>query len=330
MSRVSALLSGVVVCAVLVIAARLLDEYAAVPAMLGVLLLGVAVRAVGNPRFHVVEHGVAFSARTLLRIGVALLGARVVLDDLVDLGPAAIAVVLASVAATLGGGIWLARRAGLSGDLARISATSVAICGASAALAASAIMPSRAGLVRDTALVIVIVSLLSTAVMIGYPLLVQALGFDANATAVILGAAIHDVAQVVGAGFAVSPDVGVKAVTVKMLRVACLVPAVLWLAYRVACHATERQHARIGLPWFLWTFVILAAVSSLGFLPPSLRELTTWASSILLLMAVGAIGLQTDLQSLRQAPLALVRTIIVQSAFQFGLVVGAVTLLNKL
>ena len=87
-------------------------------------------------------------------------------------------------------------------------------------------MPRRAQLDEDTALVIIIVSLLSTAVMLLYPLLARLIGFDAHATALMLGATIHDVAQVAAARFAVSPEVGTQAVTVKMIRVSCLLPVV--------------------------------------------------------------------------------------------------------
>ena len=235
-----------------------------------------------------------------------------------------IGVVLVSVVATLAGGIAFGRRFGLPFDIGRIAATSVTICGASAALAASAVMPNRPGLVRDTALVIVIVSLLSTAVMILYPLALGASGLAETQIALVIGAAVHDVAQVVGAGFAVSNDVGVQAVTVKMLRVACLVPVVLWLASTSHSSAADGKRPRVRLPWFLWVFVLLAAASSFGFVSADLRGVLGAGSGLLLLTSVAALGLATEARALGQAPRALVMSLFVQTIWQLTVVVSLV------
>ena len=119
-------------------------------------------------------------------------------------------------------------------------------------------------------LVILIVSLLSTAAMLGYPLLARWAVFDADATALLLGAAIHDVAQVAGAGFAVSEDVGVRAVTVKMIRVACLLPvilalAILFLPRDQAGEGRARRWRAIRPPTFLVLFFLFAVITSITF-----------------------------------------------------------------
>lgn len=285
------------------------------PVMLLALLFGMTVRGIAPHWCDAIDPGIGFAGRQLLRLGVALLGARVIIADLVALGGGAMVVVLITVIVTLVVGCWFAGRAGLARDVGYISATSVAICGASAALAAAAVMPKRAGLERDTALIIVLVSLLSTAVMIAYPPLVGWLGFQDEAAATILGAAIHDVAQVVGAGFTVSEAVGVQAVTVKMLRVACLVPVIYWLARRVTV-AEPAAGDRRSLPWFLWVFIALSLIASLDLIPEVARQSTALTSSVLLLTAVAAIGLQTDWRAIRSAPGAVIRVIVGQTIAQ--------------
>ncbi len=320
-TKPSALVPGIVLCLALALLAKQGALASGWPAMVLVLLIGIVLRALGDRWFRLVAAGTGFSASWLLRLGVGLLGARIVFDDLASLGLPAIGLVLISVVATLTGGYYIARRFGVADDLARVSATSVGICGASAALAAASVMPSREDLGRDTALVIVIVCLLSTLVMVLYPPLAQLIDFDANQTALMLGAAVHDVAQVVGAGFAVSDAVGVKAVTVKMIRVSCLVPVVIVLA-RQAHRSLDAPGVRgTRLPWFLWMFIGLALLSSLGWLPLLVTDAARSVSSLLLLCAVAAIGLQTELSALRNAPAAVLATLVLQTLWQLAVVV---------
>lgn len=327
-------LGGLLLCAILAQLAVLSNSLAGMPAMLVVLALGMGVR-LALPRLTAWSAaGIAFTATTVLRAGVALLGFRVVADDLMALGLPALGLVLASVGATGLGGFAIARALRQPADLAAVSATSVAICGASAALAASAAVPRRAGLERETVLVILIVSLLSTAAMLGYPVLARGLGLDADATALLLGAAIHDVAQVAGAGFAVSEDVGVRAVTVKMIRVACLLPIVMGIALvfirDAAADAQKGKRWRaIRPPTFLVLFFLFAVITSTALLPPRVSAAAGTTASWLLAAAVGAIGLKTGFGELKAARPSLAATLLLQTGWQLGVVTGLVLAIGQ-
>jgi uncharacterized integral membrane protein (TIGR00698 family) len=325
-------LAGLLVCALLAKLAVLSNSLAGLPTMLVVLALGMGVR-LAVPRFTAwAAAGIGFTSTTVLRAGVALLGFRVVTDDLLALGLPALGLVLASVAATVLGGFAIARAMRQPADLAAVSATSVAICGASAALAASAAVPRRPGLERETVLVILIVSLMSTAAMLGYPVIARVLGFDADATALLLGAAIHDVAQVAGAGFAVSDDTGVRAVTVKMVRVACLLPVVMGIAFAFLGGGPDAGRAKrwraIRPPTFLVLFFIFAVITSTALLPPTVSAAAGTAASWLLAAAVGAIGLKTGFGELRAARPSLAVTLAMQTLWQLAVVVGLIFLLG--
>ncbi|MGL6042791.1 MAG: YeiH family protein [Sandaracinobacteroides sp.] len=328
-----AFLAGVLLCALLAKLAVLASSLAGLPTMLVVLALGMGVR-LASPRLTAwCVTGIAFTSTTVLRVGVALLGFRVVLDDLLALGVAAVGLVLISVVATVVGGYAIARLLRQPADLAAVSATSVAICGASAALAASAAVPRRPGLERETVLVILIVSLLSTAAMLGYPLLAQALQLDADATAMLIGAAIHDVAQVAGAGFAVSEETGVRAITVKMVRVACLLPVVVGIAFLSLGKAdTAGQKGKrwraIRPPTFLVLFFLFAVATSTALLPTSVSETAGTAASWLLAAAVGAIGLKTGFGELKAARPSLAAALCLQTLWQLAVVVGLILLLG--
>jgi uncharacterized integral membrane protein (TIGR00698 family) len=326
-------LAGLLLCAGLAVLAVVANDVAGVPTMLVVLALGMGVRLAAPKLTAWSAAGIGFTSTTVLRAGVALLGFRVVADDLLALGLPALGLVLVSVAATVLGGFAIARALRQPADLAAVSATSVAICGASAALAASAAVPRRAGLERETVLVILIVSLLSTAAMLGYPVLARTLALDADGTALLLGAAIHDVAQVAGAGFAVSEDTGVRAVTVKMIRVACLLPVVMGIAFvfigRSAADAQKGKRWRaIRPPTFLVLFFLFAVITSTALLPPQVSAAAGTTAGWLLAAAVGAIGLKTGFGELKAARPSLAAALVLQTGWQLGVVVALILALG--
>jgi uncharacterized integral membrane protein (TIGR00698 family) len=329
---VSAVLPGLALCAALALGATLVARASGVPAMLLVLVAGFATRLLAPGFVARVAAGIGFSASTVLRCGIVLLGLRVVASDIATLGPATIGLVVGSVAVTVGGGYLIARFLFRQpADVAAVAATSVAICGASAALAASAVVPKRPAMERETLLVIIVVSLLSTVVMVAYPAVAALLGLSGSQTAVLLGAAIHDVAQVAGAGFSVSPETGVAAVTVKMIRVACLLPVVAtigFLACRGQCRDASSPPRRL-LPAFLVGFFVLALLASAGAVPASVAAAGGQAATWALTVAVAALGLKTGFGELRAARPALLATLAAQTALQFGVVLTLVLLVTR-
>ncbi len=195
------------------------------PLILIALLLGMTFHFLADePRF---APGLAFASQTVLRIGVALLGARITLEQIVGLGWGTLALVAASVCLTIGFGMLMARLIGLKPPFGVLTGGAVAICGASAAAAISAVLPPHEKHESDTAFTMIGITTLSTIAMVLYPLLANAFGLSDHQTGIFLGGAIHDVAQVVGAGYSVSHETGDVATIVKLLRVSLLLPAVL-------------------------------------------------------------------------------------------------------
>jgi uncharacterized membrane protein YadS len=157
----------------------------------------------------------------------------------------------------------------------------------------------------DVAFVVVAVNALSTLAMVAYPLICSALGFDAQVTGVMLGATIHDVAQVVGAGYAVSEPAGNTAVIVKLFRVFLLFPVVLVIGWSFARRSLASEAARIPFPLFALVFVLLCVLNSIASsfaavapifaqVKAPLIEASTWG----LLIAIGALGLGTSLPAI--------------------------------
>jgi uncharacterized integral membrane protein (TIGR00698 family) len=172
--------------------------------------------------------------------------------------------------------------------------------------------------------VVVAVNALSTVAMIAYPPLCSFLGFDAQTTGIMLGATIHDVAQVAGAGYAVSDAVGDNAVIVKLFRVLLLVPMVLAIAWFFADRKAGAERARLPLPGFALVFLALVAVNSFGLVPDPLKAALVETSKAGLLLAIAALGLATSLRDIvrsgwRQSVVVIGTTFVILVAVAGGL-----------
>ena len=203
---------------------------------------------------------------------------------------------IALIAVTILAGVILSRMFSKSIEFGLLTGGAVAICGASAALALSSVLPKSEEMRRDTLFTVAAVTALSTVAMIVYPILFQALGFSEESVGVLLGATIHDVAQVIGAGFAVSDEAGEIATYVKLLRVACL--RVVVLTYALMMQNRMGTKATSSFPWFAVGFVIILVSNSFGFIPETVATLMNWSSQWLLVGAIAALGVKTSLKSM--------------------------------
>ncbi|HEX3138605.1 MAG TPA: putative sulfate exporter family transporter, partial [Rhizobacter sp.] len=260
------LFPGVLACAVVAAAATFLSQHYKAPVLLFALLLGMAMNFLSSD--GPCAAGIEFTARQVLRVGVALLGLRITAGQVAELGWHPALLVVGTVALTIGVSMLVARAMGFNTLFGLLSGGATAICGASAALALAAALPAHPQKERATLFTVVGVSALSTLAMIAYPMLAQALGLDPRLAGIFLGATIHDVAQVVGAGYSMSHETGDVATLVKLMRVAMLLPVIM-----LAVTITRARGAGEGgkrpplLPWFAVAFAALIALNSTGWLP---------------------------------------------------------------
>jgi uncharacterized integral membrane protein (TIGR00698 family) len=325
---------GLAMSAILAAAALFLADHYGAPVMLFALLLGMAVNFLSEDSRC--KPGIEFVARQVLRCGVALLGLKITASQVQAMGwPPVLAVVLA-VSATIGFGIALARWMGFKTFFGLLSGGSVGICGASAALAIAAAFPQHPQKDKATLFVVISVSTLSTLAMVVYPMLVGWLGLDPLQAGFFLGGTIHDVAQVVGAGYSMGPQTGDAATLVKLMRVAMLVPVILvaaWLTRMAAGAGPEQEDQALArsrpplLPGFAVVFVLLVVVNSAWPLPQVWVDTGQQASKIFLVGAMAAIGMKTHLKDIlsvgwKPVLLMLLETIFLALVF-YGLMRGA-------
>lgn len=295
---------GVILSLTIAAAATFLAEHYGAPVMLFAILIGMAFHFLMADSPCTV--GIEFCAKKLLRIGVALLGMKVTLAQISSLGVKPIVFVLISVSATILFGVFLARLLNREKDkpvnetvlLGLLTGGAVAICGASAALAISLTLPFYRNLERDTLFTVISVTILSTIAMIFYPILFHLFGFNDITSGILIGMTVHDVAQVVGAGFAISDQAGEIATYVKLLRVILLPVVVIFLLlYFKKTDSRSEQRAKT-FPWFAVGFVALLLINSSGLIPQSVQDSVNGLSRWMLVTAIAALGVKTSLRKI--------------------------------
>lgn len=291
-----AVLPGVAFCLVVVFAAGYIAEHYGGPAILLALLLGMAFARLYSYQDY--APGVDFSAKPVLKLGIILLGVRMTSDDILAAGHLPLSVVVVLIIATFAFSSVAARMLRLNPAQALISGAAVAICGISAALAVAMVLPQSKDNEEYLLCTLAGIAGLSTLAMVLYPTLVSQLGFSPDLIAIFLGATIHDVAQVAGAGYLISSEVGDLATYTKMIRVAALVPVVVLISL-----CFNAGSVRLMPPLFLCGFVILALVAGADLLPEALLKIMSKASGLCLLIAMAALGCKTDLLKLSKVGL---------------------------
>lgn len=289
------LFPGLLSAVTVALAAKFISEHYGAPVMLMALLIGMAFAFLTEDGARTAP-GIEFASKKLLRFGVALLGLGITFQQIMALGVEVFALTLAGVLVTILLGLVLSRALGRRTRFGLLTGGAVAICGASAALAISSVLPKSDTLERDTVFTVIAVTLLSTVAMILYPVLAGWLDLSEVATGVFFGATIHDVAQVVGAGYTVSDLAGQTATFVKLLRVAMLVPVVIILS--LVFSGQQEGARKLPIPVFVLGFAGLVVAGSLSLVPEALKEMLLDLSRWCLITAIAALGMKTSLKKL--------------------------------
>jgi uncharacterized integral membrane protein (TIGR00698 family) len=298
-----------------------------IPTLLIALFLGMAASFVlTKPAF---KAGNDVLAKPLLRLGVALMGFRITISDLQMLGwqPALIAVCAAFGTLCLG---YLAGRAlKLPKTTAFLTATAVAICGASAALAIATVLARRpnSNVERDVVATVATITIIGTIAVVAYPAICHFIGLPMIPSAVFLGASIHEVAQVVAAADVYGEAATPAATTVKMIRVA-MMPVVIFgllmiLSWRDR-KSDDESSPEATVPVFLLGFVAAIVVANTGWLTPEGIKALTKISSLCLIVSMVALGANTSIKGVmalgpRAVTALMLQTVIIAAISAFGI-----------
>lgn len=253
--------------------------------LLWALIIGIIVANSPEPisgRLRTTGGGV----QMMLRLGVAMIGLKLSLYDLLALGLPGLIVIVATVTATYVGTLWLGRILRLESGLVQLIAGGFAICGAAAIVAINETVRANR---RDVGLALALVTLFGSLMIILIPASSRALGLSTEQAAIWAGASIHEVAQVVAAASLIGTAALAPATTIKLGRVLMLAPV-------VAFAGRSRSDARRSpspLPWFVAAFLVAVVIATAGVLPPTVLRVTDLIT--VLLLAAGMFGLGTGI-----------------------------------
>ncbi len=319
-AHASQMAPGISVALVVAAAATFLSEQYTAPLMLYALLLGIALSFLGEDVRT--RAGIDFASKTLLRTGVALLGLRIAWSQVIVLGWGPVIMIITMVAATITASILLAKAMGFDPLFGFLSGGATAICGASAALALSAALPAHEKKEQATLFTVIGVSIFSTFAMIAYPVVADFAGLSHHQAGIFIGATIHDVAQVVGAGYAISPDAGDTATIVKLVRVAMLLPVIIVAGQITRSRATALTQRPPLLPWFVIAFIGFVTLNSLIVVPKPVIEAGNDVSRWCLVTSIAAIGMKTRLGDIVKLGFRPVILMFVETSLLAGMVLA--------
>lgn len=240
--------------------------------------------------------GIAFSQKRLLRFAIVLLGFQLTFGQVAGIGLGGVGIVAATLGATFLFTVALGKLIGVEAKLAQLIAAGTSICGASAIVATNIVTDARD---EDVTYAVAAITLFGTVAMLGFPLLAPVFGLDQHAFGLWAGASIHEVAQVIGAGFQNGTLAGETATVAKLTRVAMLAPMVIALGLMARRGSSDTSGARPPLPWFVVAFVAVVALNSLIAIPVQVHAAIALAAQVMLTMGLAAMGLQADISQLR-------------------------------
>ncbi len=267
------------------------------------ILIGMLVKNVIG--VHNSMHlGINFCSKKVLRLAIILLGFKLSLLDISKIGYSALIVILISTTLTLILARVIGKKLGISRNLSILIGAGTSICGASAIVAVNAVSKSENE--EETSFAVAVVTILGTIFMFLYPFCFHLFTISTDAYALWTGASIHEVAQVVAAGFAISPTIGSSATIVKLTRVLMVIPVTIILSIRESRRKQSSEQpslSAITIPWFVLLFLLVVCINSLKILPIEISSQLVILDNYLMAAAMVALGLETSILAIKQTGL---------------------------
>ena len=297
LSKIKNYTPGLLVCILAGILAAHISKITMIPVMLLAIIIGLLLHVLNS--VSILKDGINWSSRGLLYTGVALMGLRIDLTDLSQVGFMAPLFVIITLITTLLVGYAIARALGQSKDFSILMSGAVGICGVSAAAAICSALEDNP--LRDAQLAITVagITVLSTLAMLLYPFISNALNLNILESGIFMGGGIHNVSQAVGAGYAVSNEAGDLAVIFKLIRVSMLLPVIIiislvWGKGSSTPYPNVRSKLKASTPPFLVVFCLLALLSCLNIVPDLAKNAGNISAHWALIISLVAIGIKTD------------------------------------
>ncbi|MFI3201604.1 MAG: putative sulfate exporter family transporter [Eubacteriales bacterium] len=302
---------GVLVTLALALLATLIEMHLPIHLIGGsviALFLGMGVRNFWHhPNLTI---GSKFTSKYVLRFAIILLGASLNIQTILSVGQLSLSVMFFTLLTCFGVGYFTGKALGLNWKLSNLISAGTGICGGSAIAAISPVIEAEDS---DIAMAMSATFLFDMLMILLFPYMGHALGLSDMAYGLWAGTAVNDTSSVVAAGYAFSEGAGDFATMVKLTRTLSIIPTVLVFTFiqirikqkMALANSTYTTTPKLNIlslfPWFILGFVILALCNSIGIIPTTFSSASKTVSKFLMVWALAAIGLNTDVSHMKQA-----------------------------
>lgn len=267
------------------------------------ILLGIAVRNVigVGPVF---KPGLQFASKQVLQWSIIALGFGLSIQQVAKTGLESLWVTLVTIVVAFGSAYLLGKWLGIPSKLKTLIGVGTAICGGSAIAAVTPIIKPED---HETAFAISTIFIFNIVAVLTFPLMGHWLGMSDEGFGMWAGTAINDTSSVVAAGYSYSVAAGDYATIVKLTRATLIIPICLVLAFMVAWREKKQGKNNFSLarifPWFILWFLVASALRSTGLIPEALNSSLHLLAQFLIVVALTAVGLSSDLRRMAVAGL---------------------------
>ena len=260
------------------------------------ILLGMLFARARRPK--VVESGIRFTGKKILQYAIILLGFEMNLFHVAEVGAQSLYVMIFTLIAAFGAAFLMGKILGLDRDMTSLVGAGTAICGGSAIAAVAPVIGAKD---KDVVISIATIFFFNVIAVFIFPAIGHTYGMTDTGFGMWAGTAINDTSSVVAAGYAYSHDAGAYATIVKLTRTLMIVPVCLFFAV-LASRRTKEAGAGFSLrrifPMFVLYFIVACIVNTSGVLPVEVSHALGALGKFAIVLAMSAIGLNTDLASL--------------------------------
>lgn len=260
------------------------------------------------------KSGIDYTASKLLELSIIFLAFSIDYTHLAKIGWQSIAIVAFVIVLVLLTTIYLSNKLNCKGSTGWLVGFGTAICGSSAIAALS---PTVTKDKADVGISMAIVNILGSIGMISMPFLFEFLHLSTKDAGLLIGASLHSVGNVAGAGYAMNSEVGQAAIAIKLARVALLSPALILFNFLALRKEETKFKEHLNLPWYLWVFIAITALTSIFNVPDFIIDKAEWLGKITLTTAMVALGLKVNFKTVFNAG---------KTGLLFGVIIFAIQL----
>ncbi|WP_409253049.1 YeiH family protein [Bacillus sp. SCS-153A] len=286
--------SGVLLLAGIAGASKYLGSlFPLVGSILFAIMIGIIINNTTGVH-QVFQPGLSLTLKKLLKAAVVMLGVSLSFADILYIGRQSLLIILVSVILGIVITVWFGKLLKMDRKLTLLIGVGTSICGATAISAVKGVIDSDD---NETAYAISIIVFFNLIAFFLYPVIGHILDLTSTSFGIWAGTAVHDTSSSIAVGYVYGNEAGQVATTVKLARTLFLLPLILVLPLLLKSEKQNgSQAAKKAFPWFVLLFLGVSVINSFGVIPSSLEEIVTETAKFIIIMVMGAVGLQVNLK----------------------------------